>query len=242
MGQLVTVDDLKSAMPKKKNVITQEAADIINASMNDPEFQGESLIKTASIYESVLKGARASVPEYLNAIRFCAYMSTNGSNYTQAYKKVFMDRDFVKERAQLPASDPKYGELSSAASRYRRTKLVVDVLTASQVPLDLIFTGERYKALGVLADVMKNGKYDRDKVSAAKELLAATKGPENIKMELDVGLSESSAVQQLNDQLSTIAGRSLQQLSDGVTNLKELGSMKVLDSDAIEGELADGEQ
>lgn len=236
MSQLLTIDEVKQAMPKKKNFITQEAVDIINQSMNDPEFQGETLLQTAATYEAVLKGARASVPEYLNAIRFCAYMTTNNSNYTEAYKKVFADRDFVKQRANLPTNDPRYGELTSAASRYRRTKLVTDILTASQVPLDLIFTGHRYKAIGVLADVMENGKYDRDKINAAKELLAATKGPENMKIELDVGVSESSAVQQLNDQLAEIAGRSLKHLEAGATNLNELGAMKVIDDDIIEGE------
>jgi hypothetical protein len=237
MGELLTLEDVKRALPKKKNFVTQEAVDIINASLDDPEFQGESLIQTAATYESVLKNARASVPEYLNAIRFCAYLMTNESNYTEAYKKVFADRDFVKERINLPTESPKYTELTSAASRYRRTKLVTDILTASQVPLDLIFTGHRYKAIGVLATIMENGKYDRDKINAAKELLAATKGPENIKMELDVGVSESSAVQQLNDQLAEIAGRSLKHLEAGATSLKELGAMKVINDDIIEGEI-----
>jgi hypothetical protein len=236
MSKELTLADVKNAMPLRKGAITQEAVDIINASQNDPEFQGESLVQTAGIYESVLKGARASVPEYLNAIRFCAYMSTNDSNYTEAYKKVFSNRDFVQQRINLPTNDPRYGELTSAASRYRRTKLVTDILTASQVPLDLIFTGHRYKAIGVLAEVMESGKYDRDRINAAKELLAATKGPDNMKIELDVGVSESSAVQQLNDQLAEIAGRSLKHLEAGSTNLKELGAMKVTSDDILEGE------
>lgn len=234
MSKELTIADVQRAMPKKKNFITQEAVDIINASMNDPEFQGESLIQTAGIYEAVLKNARASVPEYLNAIRFCAYLSTNNSNYTEAYKKVFADRDFVKERINLPTTSTKYLELCSAASRYRRSKLVVDILTASQVPLDLIFTGHRYKAIGVLADIMESGKYDRDRINAAKELLAATKGPDNVKIELDVGVSESSAVQQLNDQLAEIASRSLTHLEAGSTTLNELGALKVTDDDIIE--------
>lgn len=239
MSTQLTIEQVKKDMPLKKGVITQDAVDIINASLNDPEFQGESLVQTAAIYEAVLRGARASIPEYLNAIRFCAYMSTNSSNYTEAYKKVFSDREFVRLRRDLPTDDPRYGELTSAASRYRRTKLVTDILTASQVPLDLIFTGHRYKAIGVLADVMENGKYDRDKINAAKELLAATKGPDNVKIELDVGISESSAVDQLNDQLAAIAGRSLKHLEAGATSLKELGAMKVIDSDIIEGEVSE---
>jgi hypothetical protein len=234
MGQLLTVEDVKRAMPLKKGAVTQEAVDIINASMNDPEFQGESLVQTASTYEAVLKGARASVPEYLNAIRFCAYMTTNTSNYTEAYKKVFADRDFVKQRVNLPTDDPRYTELTSAASRYRRTKLVVDILTASQVPLDLIFTGHRYKAIGVLANIMENGKYDRDKINAAKELLAATKGSENVKIELDIGMKEDSAVKQLNDQLAQMAARQKAMLEAGASKLEEFGSMRVRDADVVD--------
>lgn len=241
MGTQLTIEDVKKNMPLRKGTITQEAVDIINSSLNDPEFQGESLIQTAGIYEAVLKGARASIPEYLNAIRFCAYMATNDSNYTEAYKKVFADREFVKLRRDLPTDHPQYGELTSAASRYRRTKLVTDLLTASQVPLDLIFTGHRYKAIGVLAEVMENGKYDRDRINAAKELLAATKGPENVKIELDVGVTESSAVQQLNDQLAEIAGRSVKHLEAGATSLNELGAMKVTSDDILEGEFTEND-
>ena len=236
MGQLTTLEDVKRAIPTKKNTITQEAVDIINNSLSDPEFQGESLLQTAATYESILKGTKASIPEYLNAIRFCSYMISNGSNYTEAYKKVFRDREFVINRINLPTDSAQYGELTSAASRYRRTKLVVDILTASQVPLDLIFTGQRYKAIGVLAHVMEHGKYDRDKVNAAKELLAATKGPENLKIELDVGVKEDSAVQQLNDQLAQMAARQMSMLESGASSLEELGSLKVKEEDVIEGE------
>lgn len=218
-------------MPLKAAYITQEAVDIINASVDDPEFQAETLLQTASIYESVLKGSRTSVPEYLNAIRFCSYMSTNESNYTEAYKKVFADRDFVKRRMNLPTDDPRYAELTSAASRYRRTKLVVDILTASQVPLDMIFSGYRYKAIGVLAEVMMEGRYDRDRVSAAKELLAATAGAENVKIELDIGIKEDSAVKQLNDQLSIMAATQKDLLESGAKKLDDFGSMNVVDAE-----------
>jgi hypothetical protein len=230
MGQLVTLDDVQKAMPAKGKVVTQEAVDIINASLNDPEFQGESLLKTACIYEGILKGARATMPEYLNAIRFCAYISTEQSSYTEAYKKVFCERTFVKERREAPSDSQEYIELCSAASRYRKTKLVVDVLTASQVPLDMIFTGYRYKAIGVLAEIMQHSKYDRDKINAAKELLTATKGPDNVKIELDVGVTDSNALEQLDEQLRGIAAQQKTMLEHGVSNLKDFGAMKVVES------------
>lgn len=242
MGELVTIDDIKAALPHKKGAVTQEAVDIINKSLSDPEFQGESLLKTACIYENVLKGARASIPEFLNAVRFCAYISATESNYTEAYKRVFFDREFVRSRMNEPTDSPKYIELTSAASRYRRSKLVVDLLTASQVPLDLIFSGQRYKAIGVLAQIMETGKYDRDRVNAAKELLAATKGADNVKIELDVGVQENNAVKQLQEQLASIAAKQKLLLEHGASDLNEFGSMKVIDADLVEEETNDSNQ
>lgn len=235
MSGMTTLEDMKRLMPNKKNSITQKAVDIINRSANEPEFQGETLVQSAALYENVIKGTRASIPEYLNAIRFCAYVVSNESNYTEAYKRVFYDREFVILRAELETDHPQYAELTSAASRYRRSKLVVDILTASQVPLDLIFAGQRYKAMGVLADVMENGRYDRDRVSAAKELLAATSGPEHMKIELDVGIKEDSAVQQLNDQLAEIVTRQMGMMESGTVSLETLGSLKVIEhEDTVE--------
>lgn len=237
MSGLITLEDMQRAMPTRSNAITQQAVDIINDSRNDPEFQGETLLKTAATYENILKGTKASIPEYLNAVRFCAYMMTNNSNYTEAYKKVFLDRKFVKDRLSLPTDDPRYAELTSAASRYRRTKLVVDILTVSQVPLDLIFSGYRYKAIGVLANTMETARYDRDKINAAKELLAATKGAENIKMELEVGVAGESALQQMNDQLASMAARQRDLLTSGASDLGELGAIKTRrEEKVIEGE------
>ena len=229
MSELTTLEEMKALLPNKKGVITQEAVDIINASASEPEFQGESLLKTAVLYENVLKGVRASIVEYLNAIRFCAYMISYEENYTEAYKRVFSDREFVKQRANLPTDSAKYGELTSAASRYRRSKLVVDILTVSQVPLDLLFSGQRYKAMSVLVDVMENGRLDRDRVNAAKELLAATAGAEHVKIELDVGVKEDSAVKILNDQLNEIAANQKELMERGAVDLNTIGSMKVIE-------------
>jgi hypothetical protein len=105
--------------------------------------------------------------------------------------------------------------------------------------LDLIFTGSRYKAIGILANLMETAKLDRDKINAAKELLAATKGPENLKIELDVGVKENSAVQQLNDQLAMMAARQKEMLESGAASLGEYGALKVKSDDVLEGELVD---
>jgi len=232
----ITKEDIQKAMPSRKGGVTDEIVDIINKSQTEPEFQGESLLQTATTYEKVMQNNKAGIKQYLNAIRFCSYLISLDDNYTEAYKKTFWDTEFVKNRLDKATDSSQYKELTSAASRYRKSKLVVDILTVSQVPMHLMFTGMQYQAVGVLHNVMMTAKLDRDKINAAKELLAATKAPENVKIDLDIGVKENSAVQQLNDQLAQLASRQKVHLEAGTTDLNQLGAMKVQE-DIIEGEI-----
>lgn len=230
----ISIEEIKAAVPSKKNAITSEIVELINRSQEEPEFQGESLLSTMTTYESVMAGrSGVGIKDYINAVRFCAYLMTVDDNYTEAYCKTFRDRDFVKERLGSSTDTVEYRELTKAASRYRASKLVVDILTISQVPLDLMFTGARYRAVGVLATLMETAKYDKDRISAAKELLAATKGPEKLQVQLGVGAGESSAIDRLNDQLAMIAARQMGMLESGAVSLQELGAIKVVHDDLV---------
>lgn len=233
-SKTVTKADLQNAIPDRKNAITDELVDLINQIQTEPEFQGETMMQTMITYQNALKGARVSMRAYVNAIRFCAYLVSMDDNYTEAYKRTFYDTDFVKVRANVSTSDPRYAELTSAASRYRRSKLVVDILTLSQVPLDMLFAGYRYKAMAVLAETMVTAKLDRDRIQAARSVLEMTKS-DTIKVDLDVGVKESSAVASLKTQLAEMAAQQVALLNSGTASLKELGGLKpVEDAEIIE--------
>lgn len=234
-SKTVTKTDLQNAIPDRKNAITDELVDLINQIQTEPEFQGETMVQTMITYQNALKGARVSMRAYVNAIRFCAYLVSMDDNYTEAYKRTFYDTDFVKVRANVSTSDPRYAELTSAASRYRRSKLVVDILTLSQVPLDMLFAGYRYKAMAVLAETMVTAKLDRDRIQAARSVLEMTKS-DTIKVDLDVGVKESSAVASLKTQLAEMAAQQVALLNSGTTSLKELGGLKpVEDAEIVNG-------
>ena len=239
MGEkLLTVEDVQNALPSRKNAITQELVDVLNEVKDEAEFQGEPLLNTAVVYEKLMINNKASVREFIDAIRFCAYLVTMDDNYTEAYKKTFYYRDFVKERMNADTKSIKYAELTIAASRYRRNnKLVSDLLVYSQAPLEIMFLGWRYKAVGVLADTMMNAKLDRDKINAAKELLVATKGPETKRIELDIGVKENSAIASLNEQLSVMAGKQVMLLESGARELSDFGSLKPKQEDVVDAEI-----
>lgn len=227
-SQTISKEEIQKRLPSRKNTITDEIVDIINKSQTEPEFQGESLLQTATTYEKVMQQNRVGIKEYLNALRFCAYLISMDDNITEAYKKVFADRDFVLDRLDADVGSVGYNELTSAASRFRRSKLVVDILTVSQIPLELMFTGARYKAVMVLADIMETSRYDRDRINAADKLLTHT-ASKDIKIDLDIGVKESSAVVSLQNQLAELAARQKLMLEAGATDLDKLGAMKVVD-------------
>ena len=223
----VTIEDMKRLFPKKKESITEELITIINDANNNPFFSGDEFMNNILTYKDVMEQQKASLKDYLAAIRFCAYLESEDYNLTEAYKKSHCHTEFVRERLDSPTNSAEYKQLTNAASRYRKRPLIVQILTQSQLGLHLMFQGEQYRAINVLSDIMVNGRSEMARVAAAKELLANTKAPETHKIELDIGIRNESAMESLNAQLAQFAMQSMEQLRSGQVDLKTLGSMKV---------------
>ena len=223
----VTIEDMKRLFPKKKESITEELITIINDANNNPFFSGDEFMNNILTYKDVMEKQKASLKDYLAAIRFCAYLESEDYNLTEAYKKSHCHTEFVRERLDSPTTSAEYKQLTNAASRYRKRPLIVQILTQSQLGLHLMFQGEQYRAINVLSDIMVNGRSEMARVAAAKELLANTKAPETHKIELDIGIRNESAMESLNAQLAQFAMQSMEQLRSGQVDLKTLGSMKV---------------
>lgn len=237
----VTVEDLKRQFPSKKRTITEETAQIINDANGDPTFNGDEFMSTLIDYQNVMASCSGSMREYINAVKFCAYLEAESYNITEAYRRARSADDFVKARIGVATDSAEYKELTSAASRYHKTPMVRQILTQSDMPLYLMFQGARYQAVSVLADQMMNARFDKDRINAADKLLLHVKPPENVQIELDIGVKENSAVQQLNDQLAQLASSQKVHLEAGSTELGTLGSMKVRDSDILDAEVEDHE-
>lgn len=222
----ITVDELKQKFPAKKNTITEETAEFLNEVMANPEFDSGTFISQLVDYQSVMMDTSASFVEYVNAIKFCAYLETN-SNIVDAYKKARANDAFVQERLTAASGTTAYNELTAAASRFRRSRLVRQLLVQSDMPLYLMFQPERYKAVAVLAREMENAPYSRDRISAAKELLANVKPPDNMQIELGIGLNkEAQDVQsKLFEQISRIAYNQsvLMDLGGDIKDVQKIG-------------------
>ena len=235
----LTVEETKKKFPSKKHTITDETVDLLNEVITNPDFDGRAFLGHLVDYQGCMIDSGGSLIEYINAMKFCAYLEQS-QNLVQAYKKARISDEFVASRINAPTDTPAYTELASAASRYRKSKLVRQILTQSDLPLYLMFQSDRYKAVAVLAREMQHAELSRDRIAAAKELLVAVKAPENMQIELAVGPNRAAKdlQQDLNTQLAKLAANQQALLMAGL-DIREVQKTGISLNDTQDAELDD---
>lgn len=214
----LTVDKMKDMFPQRKGTITQETVDLLNAANGDPSFNGDEFVENLISYRDIMLNNSYSMKDFITAMKFCAYLEAEGDNYTEAYKRARGDDEFVKERVGAPSGSKAYNELSSTASRYRKSMIVRKILTAADMPLYLMFQGARYKAVAVLEREMQSAAYSKDRISAADKLLTHVKPPDNLQVELEVGPNQEAKdlSKQISEQLAHSVAMQKQLIAAGV--------------------------
>lgn len=229
----VTVDTLKMYFPAKSHTITQELADTINEAQNAPDMAIEGFMENLVEFRSVMEKCQASMKEYIRAVKFCAFLEFTDYNITEAYKLSRINDKFVKDRWDAPTDSPKYRELTSAASRYyNKTNLVKQILLQADMPWHILFQGAKYTAMSVLMKEVTEAAYSRDRIAAAKEILAAVKRPENQKVELEIGFNDTvkSFQEQFDEKMGKMAEMQLKRLQSGET-IKDVQKLDILEAE-----------
>lgn len=229
----VTIDTLKMYFPTKSHTITQELADTINEAQNAPDMAIEGFMENLVEYRGVMEKCQASMKEYIRAVKFCAFLEFTDYNITEAYKLSRINDKFVKDRWDAPTDSPKYRELTSAASRYyNKTNLVKQILLQADMPWHILFQGAKYTAMSVLMKEVTEAAYSRDRIAAAKEILAAVKRPENQKVELEIGFNDTvkSFQEQFDEKMGKMAEMQLKRLQSGET-IKDVQKLDILEAE-----------
>ena len=229
----VTVDTLKMYFPTKSHTITQELADTINEAQNAPDMAIEGFMENLVEYRGVMEKCQASMKEYIRAVKLCAFLEFTDYNITEAYRLSRINDKFVKDRWDAPTDSPKYRELTSAASRYyNKTNLVKQILLQADMPWHILFQGAKYTAMSVLMKEVTEAAYSRDRIAAAKEILAAVKRPENQKVELEIGFNDTvkSFQEQFDEKMGKMAEMQLKRLQSGET-IKDVQKLDILEAE-----------
>lgn len=232
----VTVDSLIGMFPAKKATITEKTVELINDAQNDPMFNGDEFIKNMQTYQNVMMKNSASIKDYINAVKFCAYLESEDDNYTEAYKRARANDEFVMARVAAPTDSVAYRELTNAASRYRKTPLVKDILTQADMPLHLMFQGGRFQMAQVLMDEALTAPYSKDRINAADKFLTHVKPPENAKIELDIGVAKDSIIDRYEDMITQLVGQQKDEIRQG-GDLKTITNVAIVKENIIDGEI-----
>lgn len=219
----------------KKFIIEDEAKELIRITLNDGDFDGFRFIDTMITYQDALANENVNLVDYINAIRFCSYLESSEGNITEAYIKAFYFRDFIKNRVNKPTDSKEYKQITSAASRYRKSPIVVKILTQAEIPLYLMFQGYRYKAINRLAKEMETANSAKDRINAADRLLLHLKAPEGIKIDLDIGIKEESVVDRYKKAIEIMAIKQHEFIDKGA-DIKRIANTKVMNEVVIENE------
>jgi uncharacterized protein YrzB (UPF0473 family) len=216
----VTKEQILEHFPEKSKTVTDELITLINQAQEDPQFDVLTMFDQMISYKDVMYNNSGSMTDYVNAIKFCSYLEVCDDNYTQAYIRTFSYRDAVKSRMHMPTSSKEYKELTSMASQYRKTSMVISILTISDAPLRLLTRGLQFKALKVLGDEMVSAYHSKDRIAAADKLLVHTRAQDekNNKVEINIGMGAEATKQHNNilNQLHEIALQQKALLDSGV--------------------------
>jgi hypothetical protein len=208
---MLTLDELKLSLPSHlKTVASQDLVDKINTAAADPDM-AQNIRENFLSYTNVLKDGRFRTEDYLNAVTYVSYKLMGFTNL-DSYKLTFPIR--YRDLVARGASEK---DISSFVASYNKNKLVNLVLEQTMIPIHILNQDAVQKAINVQVQLMMTANSEKVRSDAANSILTHLKTPETKKIELDLGIKETSGMNELKGMLSALAERSLDLIAQGVT-------------------------
>ena len=219
---MFSLEELDQALPPQlKGRMTPEIAQNLNTIITDPQV-AQSFRDNFVSYTNVLKEGRFKLESYMDAV---AYVSFKLMGYTdrECYQRTFPNR-----YAELVARGTSAKDIAAYVAAYNRNILVNKVLEQTLIPTYVLNQDIYQKAINVQADLMTNGKSEMVRMKAADSILNHLKRPEATKVELSVGLQESSEVDELKQIMRDLAANQRNMIAGG-TPTKEIAHQRIID-------------
>jgi len=226
---MFTEETFKKALPAqmRKNV-NLSVMENINKCITDPDVRDHVLDNILS-YTSVLTEGKFKIESYLDAVKYVSF-KTMGDTNIQAWVKTFPDR-----YARLVANNTSEKDISAHVAMFNGTKLVSLIYEQTLRPIHIMNAHHAQAAINKLATLMEGAKSEKVQMESADKLLTHLKPPESKKIELDVGIKDSSMLTELKNVTAALAAQQLELIKSGVSTTKEMAHQKLI----IEGELSD---
>lgn len=213
---MLTIVDVEKALPSQLKVnATQDLVDKVNAASQDP-LVAENIRDNFITYASVLREGKFKTEDYLSAVAYVSFKLMGLSN-KDSYAKTFPAR----HQALLTkgATDK---DISAYVAAYHKNKLVNLILEQALIPTWLLNQDAYQKAINVQMDLMKNANSEKVRTDAANSILVHLKRPETQKVELSLGLRETSGMAELKASMADLAARQLELINAGGASAKAI--------------------
>lgn len=217
----LTAEQFKAAMPEHmKKTVNQALIDKINKTLSDPEMY-EHYRDNLMSYTRVLSEGKFKMDTYVDAVKYVSH-KLMGATDIEAYVKTFPDK--YQDMLQRGVSSK---DISSYVCIYNKGKLVNLIREQSMIPTWVLNQDLYQKALNTQADLMLNAKSEKVRSDAANSLLTHLKQPETQKVQLDIGVQETSVIQDLRASVMALAAANRDQIRAGVSSAKDVAHSKL---------------
>ncbi len=190
MTAALTVSQFQQVLPPRmKKTVNQELIDQINNTLEHPEML-DILRENIISYTGVMNDGRFKLTSYISAVKYVSFKLMGDTN-RKAYIRTFPDKynkfvaDGVTEK-----------DIASYYTSYNKTKLVMLIMEQTMIPSHVLNNHMFQDALNVQASLMVDTDVSpKVRSDAANSLLTHLKPPENKKIEIDVGISNGSVIE-----------------------------------------------
>ena len=226
----LTMDVVRQVLPSKfARAITDENVAQWNLVTSDPDmaaYYRENFIT----YSKVLNEGKFTVDEYLNAVMYCSHRLA-GETTKDSYLRVFPHKatEWLVKGVKTKTQD-------AYVSMYNNTKLVRKIMEQSVIPIWVLNQDKAQAAINVLADLMDNADSEKVRSDSANALLNHLKKPDNLKVELDIGVKEGSELANLQKVMADLAQAQLAAIQSGGVNALGIAESRIVEAEVIEHE------
>jgi hypothetical protein len=225
MSTALTVDQFKAVLPPQvKKGVNQELIDTINTTLSNPEMMEQYRDNLLS-YTSVLTEGKFKLQSYLDSVRYVSFKLLGGTNL-QAYVKTY---PLKYQRFLDDGISSK--DIASYVSAFNKSKLVNLIWAQTMIPTHVLNADLFQRALNKQATIMDHPEASfKVQSEAANYLMTALKAPETKKIELDIGVKESSVIDDLRQATMRLTEQHRLQIASGASTVKEVAHSTIIDA------------
>lgn len=218
----LTIDQFKDALPARvKKSLNQGLIDQINTTLSDPMLY-ESYRENLVSYTSVMADGKFQIEKYIEAVKFVSHKLLGCSNIDAFIKT------FPVKHADWVATGVTAKDIASYVTAYNKGKLVNLIFEQTLVPSRVLNQHMYQEALNVQAELMRSAKSEKVRSDAAHHIMEALKMPESLKVELDLGVKEDSAIAQLKETMVALAAQQALLIRAGSMNAQDVAHSRLV--------------